>query len=359
MEINMKMSPDYQVHSSFQQDVNKLMLKTIHEQIENMNKNRPERFSDEKKPFCIADLGCANGLNSVPLLSSCIKLIRSINPAMPIVIYLNDLPENDFNLALKNVTNGLSEFPKVHTFCRPGSFYTELFPEDSLDLCFSVCSLHWVSELPAISDTLGFDYSKTSVQTEDDKKWKELADRDWIRFLNKRQSELRIGAQMLISTVNYDEKFPGKNAGYRNYSKITKYAMKNVIKKHQMETYEFCFNVPNVLSEGHYKNPFTLGSTPLVLEEYRYDHIEVQLAKEFHLTNDVEKLAVAWSKWTSAFTKEVIRGNLLHQGIEKEKLDVVDEIYDIELPKMIKENIHVWEQMETFPTVTMVISKVK
>jgi hypothetical protein len=67
----------------------------------------PERFEDIDMPFVIAEFGCATGAASVLPLKAIIQAVRKIQPAMPIQIFLNDLPENHHSLAIAAVTEGL------------------------------------------------------------------------------------------------------------------------------------------------------------------------------------------------------------------------------------------------------------
>jgi len=59
----------------------------------------PSRFEDLSNPFSIADFGCATGASSIKPLRAIIDKVRSINPKLQVQVYLNDLPENRFDLA--------------------------------------------------------------------------------------------------------------------------------------------------------------------------------------------------------------------------------------------------------------------
>lgn len=115
-------------------------------------------------PRClrVADLGCSSGPNALALASAAVDAVRRHQPSLAerrcreISVYLNDLPNNDFNTVFKNVPPFLREHgeaesggegPLVMVFGAPGSFYGRLFPADSLHLVCSSFSLHWLSQV--------------------------------------------------------------------------------------------------------------------------------------------------------------------------------------------------------------------
>ncbi|KAK3142520.1 hypothetical protein QOZ80_4BG0347590 [Eleusine coracana subsp. coracana] len=78
------------------------------------------------------------------------------NRCYEISVYLNDLPDNDFNAAFKAVPSFLHEQgeaakgdrPLVMVFGAPGSFYGRLFPAKTMHLVCSSFSIHWLSKVP-------------------------------------------------------------------------------------------------------------------------------------------------------------------------------------------------------------------
>jgi SAM dependent carboxyl methyltransferase len=62
----------------------------------------PQRFDDSadtQQPFVIADFGCATGASSIVPLRALITAVRKIAPKLTIQVYLEDLPENRFDIA--------------------------------------------------------------------------------------------------------------------------------------------------------------------------------------------------------------------------------------------------------------------
>uniref|UniRef100_A0A452XMB0 Jasmonate O-methyltransferase n=1 Tax=Aegilops tauschii subsp. strangulata TaxID=200361 RepID=A0A452XMB0_AEGTS len=102
----------------------------------------------------IVDVGCSSGPNAVALISTATDAIHGnclqINQPPPeVCVLLNGLPDNDFNMVVKNlVTLRQSKKTIVVTGVAPGSFYERLFTSDSLHLVCSSNSLHWLSKAP-------------------------------------------------------------------------------------------------------------------------------------------------------------------------------------------------------------------
>jgi hypothetical protein len=93
--------------------------------------------------FVIADYGVATGYVAVYILEVLIKEIRDFSPKLPIAIYLNDLPENHHEIAIKTITNGLNEHldPSINNnifLYVAGKDYTkQVFPDGFVDFGFS------------------------------------------------------------------------------------------------------------------------------------------------------------------------------------------------------------------------------
>lgn len=100
----------------------------------------------------IADFGCSSGPNTLSIISYIIGTIQELckeSCSTEFEVYLNDLPQNDFN----NLFNMLPSFHdnlnhKVFVSGLPGSFYGRLLPSNTLHFAYSSFSLHWLSRLP-------------------------------------------------------------------------------------------------------------------------------------------------------------------------------------------------------------------
>ncbi|KAH6767580.1 hypothetical protein C2S52_018563 [Perilla frutescens var. hirtella] len=114
---------------------------------------------DDEIPSCfkMADLGCSSGPNILSIISYIIHTIEEMciekkcSHLPEYEVFLNDLPENDFNNLFKMLP---SFYPDKECLRRsfisglPGSFYGRLIPSKSLNFVYSSFSLHWLSQVP-------------------------------------------------------------------------------------------------------------------------------------------------------------------------------------------------------------------
>lgn len=121
------------------------------------------------KTLVIADLGCSSGPNTFLVASELVKSIDKIRRELgqdespEIQIYLNDLPNNDFNTIFLSVSDFIknlakqtrvpksSSKPPCYFSGVPGSFYTRLFLKQSVHFVHSSYSLMWLSQVESLS----------------------------------------------------------------------------------------------------------------------------------------------------------------------------------------------------------------
>ena len=109
------------------------------------------------RSLAIADLGCSCGPTTFlaihELIETVEKICRELNHESPeYIIYLNDLPSNDFNTIFKSLESfkqNLSNENNGPCYINgvPGSFYGRSFPTESLHFVHSSYSLHWISKV--------------------------------------------------------------------------------------------------------------------------------------------------------------------------------------------------------------------
>uniref|UniRef100_A0A0D6QV44 Uncharacterized protein n=1 Tax=Araucaria cunninghamii TaxID=56994 RepID=A0A0D6QV44_ARACU len=117
--------------------------------------------------FCIADLGCSAGPNTLFVAETISNAVQKkymemeSRPMPDLQVFFSDLPSNDFNslfqsLSLKssedsyyNSGNGGLSKSKYFAAAVAGSFHKRLFPKNSLHFVHSSYSLHWLSRVPA------------------------------------------------------------------------------------------------------------------------------------------------------------------------------------------------------------------
>ena len=100
------------------------------------------------KTLRIADLGSAGGVNAIQLLRYIEQILKEYNENRLIEYYFEDLPTCDFNELIKTIHNSkLSD--QFYPRCIGKSFYEKLFPPNSIHLCLSYITLHWMRNCPS------------------------------------------------------------------------------------------------------------------------------------------------------------------------------------------------------------------
>ncbi|KAL2892877.1 Caffeine synthase 1 [Bienertia sinuspersici] len=125
----------------------------------------------------VVDLGCGVGPVPLALVSlvvdvmqrKCKELNRDKIPKL--VMYMNDLPSNDFNLLFKDLMKlealkGRDNYgvPSCFVMGAPGSYYDRLFPNNTLHFVHANYTLHWLSQVPpGIHDEQGIPLNKGNI----------------------------------------------------------------------------------------------------------------------------------------------------------------------------------------------------
>lgn len=123
----------------------------------------------------IADLGCADGLISAKHFKVIVDAIRDINPDLPIIIYLNDLPFTDLTKSQVNVAEGLKDHRNIFIYSIAKTFHDRVFPANTVDFLITNLALFWLScdlDLPGLKGMLVI---ADDADNENGKKWLELA----------------------------------------------------------------------------------------------------------------------------------------------------------------------------------------
>ncbi|KAI3897475.1 hypothetical protein MKW92_032823 [Papaver armeniacum] len=143
-------------------DIQKLVLDACQVMVEEGIEQKLDIHTSAPKAFVIADLGCSAGpntftavqniINSVNLKFSnskgCISSLSSTNGEHTpdeFHVFFNDHATNDFNTLFTSLPPGRKYFAAG----TPGSFYSRLFPRDSVHVVHSSYALHWLSEVPS------------------------------------------------------------------------------------------------------------------------------------------------------------------------------------------------------------------
>ncbi|KAK1606013.1 hypothetical protein QYE76_029686 [Lolium multiflorum] len=172
----------------------------------------------------VCDLGCSSGENTLIFASNVVEAIVcnrhkfGCNP-VELQFFHNDLPSNDFNLIFQSLEKFKEMVtlackgetpPPLYTVGLPGSFYTRLFPRQSVHLFHSAYCLHWRSHFLSGLEGEGGAYQNEgniyiakNTPPSTVKLYKGQFQKDMLMFLKLRYEELVLGGQMVLS-------FPGR-----------------------------------------------------------------------------------------------------------------------------------------------------
>lgn len=226
----------------------------------------------------IADLGCSSGPNTLAQVELIINIIdkicNEVNQKQPSTqFFLNDLECNDFNNTFKllpsfynqlgNSTN--RKLGSCFIAAMPGSFYTRLFPKESLHFVCSSNSLHWLSQVPkGLVTHSGEPLNKRNIyitrkgSSEVHKAYFDQFEKDFSLFLRLRCEEMLPGGHLLITVTSEPDD------GY-NSKELIGYILDDMVKEGLVKEAELAsFNLPLyaptakevkdiVDKEGHFK----------------------------------------------------------------------------------------------------------
>lgn len=188
------------------------------------------------RTMVVADLGCSSGPNTLRFVSEVISIIArnckelGMQHDYPqLQFFLNDLPGNDFNNLFelvdqfkKSMTGNHQEEaqpPACYISGIPGSFYTRLFPSQSVHLFHSLFCLQWRSQVPeGLNGTgkthqdKGDIYITKTMSPSIVKLFQQQFQKDFSLFLKLRYEELVFGGQIVLTFIGrkYEDVFNGE-----------------------------------------------------------------------------------------------------------------------------------------------------
>ncbi|AQL00847.1 Anthranilate O-methyltransferase 3 [Zea mays] len=176
------------------------------------------------RTMVVADLGCSSGPNTLRFVSEVIGIIarhckehdrRHDYPQLQ--FFLNDLPGNDFNnlflliqqfnksMARNHKGEAAEALPPCYISGLSGSFYTRIFPSESVHLFHSLFSVHWHSQASEqLKDTKNkcLDiYITKNMPPSMVKLFQQQFEKDFSLFLKLRYEELVSGGQMVLTFI--------------------------------------------------------------------------------------------------------------------------------------------------------------
>ncbi|KAJ7331667.1 hypothetical protein OS493_019260 [Desmophyllum pertusum] len=180
--------------------------------------------------FTIADYGCADGGNSMPLLYACVQELRKIHgDDFSINVIYEDQPVNDFKplfLRLQGLMPGPTSyflnFPDVFVTACGTNFFSQCFPPQTVNLAFSATAFHWFSRKPC--DITGALHHTMITIPEEAEVFEKQAAKDWETILLNRAKELAPGSRMILVQLAID-----KEGQYVGTTKGTRFSLHHML----------------------------------------------------------------------------------------------------------------------------------
>ncbi|KAI9111263.1 hypothetical protein K1719_017675 [Acacia pycnantha] len=210
------------------------------------------------KSLAIADLGCSSGPNTLfitcDLIETVEMLCRELNHESPeYIIFLNDLPGNDFNNIFKSLecfkqnlsTRVLGGIGKCYITGLPASFYERILPASSLHFVHSSYSLHWMSQVPkGIENNKGNICMASTSPLDVCNSYYHQFQKDFSLFLKCRARELVEGGRMVLTLQGRSNSGTSSNESYYAWELLVEalndMVLEGIIKEDQIDS----FNIP-------------------------------------------------------------------------------------------------------------------
>ncbi|CAJ2635647.1 unnamed protein product [Trifolium pratense] len=246
------------------------------------------------KSLAIADLGCSCGPNTFLVISETIKVVEKLCQEMnhkspEYKIFLNDLPGNDFNTIFQsldtfkeNLRNEIkTEMDHCYIFGAPGSFYSRLFPDNSMHFVHSSYSLQFLSKVPnGIENNKGNIYLSSTSPSNVIKAYYEQYKIDFSHFLKCRAQELVEGGRLFVTLIGRQSEEPwSKDCCYiweLMATDLNDMVSKGIIKEEKFNS----FNVP-----VYYPYPSEVKSEILNEGSFDMDQLDVSQVNFYELDN--------------------------------------------------------------------------
>jgi hypothetical protein len=203
----------YDAHSKEQRSASDAFLPWIEDSISKL-----PITSDCKTSFGILDIGSSEGGNAIYVMNRLINKLRCVSN-LPIWVFFNDLPTNDFNHLFANLfpggTKALSG-PNIFPCAIGGTAFGRLVPPQALNIATTFNAISFLDKKPdaklpnyILPMGPGPLASRKCVSVSEDERtpFRLQAEDDLHKFYSARAEEFVSGGKLLVQTFGRDERF--------------------------------------------------------------------------------------------------------------------------------------------------------
>ncbi|KAL7158304.1 hypothetical protein ABFS83_02G133400 [Erythranthe nasuta] len=193
----------------------------------------------------IADLGCSSGPNTLLVISHIIEqLSKQEHYPLEIQVFLNDLPDNDFNNLFKLITANTNTNTNTKNIIE--CYYIRLFPRNSLHFAYSSSSIHWLSPIPQGLEKNNKEniYIATTSPPRVFEAYSKQFERDFTTFLKLRAEEIRGGGRMVLGFLGRSVADPTSKDEFKPYTLLSETLSDMVSEGLVKEDDLHSFNIP-------------------------------------------------------------------------------------------------------------------
>ncbi|KAM9973629.1 hypothetical protein ACTFIW_010739 [Dictyostelium discoideum] len=154
----------------------------------------------------ILDIGSSHGRNSIIPINLIISTVLKQFPNQCFEVYHEDLPENNFSLLFKEISDNKNSYIKlsnqIYFYGIGNSFYNQLVPSNTVDYVFSFSASHWSNY------HVSFHYDPDSIGVyckHKSKEYKQYCIDILYKNFSLRAKELKKGGIFMLTVMNENE----------------------------------------------------------------------------------------------------------------------------------------------------------
>ncbi|KAJ6815027.1 salicylate carboxymethyltransferase-like [Iris pallida] len=291
-----------------------MFQKEVIESVMDITLSSAEGTCADVETVSIADLGCSSGRNTLSVVENVIRTVcerrrEAIRQLPEFMVFLNDLPSNDFNALFSLVPEFEQKLKAEHddgggilvsVAGAPGSFYGRRFPSSSLHFVTSFTSLHWLSQVPAGLLNKGEPINKGNVYMSPASspsvvtRYFEQFQEDFSMFLRSRSQELVVGGRMVLSMLGRRSHDIHKKINefplYEALSKsLSIFVSQKMIAEEKVDSFNFPLYTPSTqeLEDQVYREgSFTIDSMKQYYHDWMFENAPNVLSKTFRAATE-------------------------------------------------------------------------